>query len=93
MKFWRLQEPDYESDYHHTYLNGSLEHPFGLPGVDCELCDDVWAGSRILHYECPEKYSHHKNIIEKWPIKRELHKALQKDMIQELNLDGEALKQ
>jgi hypothetical protein len=32
MRFWRLEHPDYDNDYTHSYVNGSLEHPFGLPG-------------------------------------------------------------
>jgi hypothetical protein len=37
MQFWRLRNPDYDSDYKRSYINGQLEHPFGLPGVRCDV--------------------------------------------------------
>jgi hypothetical protein len=43
--------PDYGSDYRYSYINGSLEHRFGLPGVDCDVCGQTWGGSRVLPYE------------------------------------------
>ena len=29
--FWRLQQPEYDSDYADMYINGALDHPFALP--------------------------------------------------------------
>ena len=53
-RFWKISWPDYESDYRHSYINGGLDYPFGLPGIDCDVCGKTWGGSRILSYECPE---------------------------------------
>jgi hypothetical protein len=42
MQFWRIFNPDYESDYQHSYINGGLEHPFGMPGIECDVCHQTW---------------------------------------------------
>jgi hypothetical protein len=89
MRFWRIKSPSYESDYRHSYINGSLEHPFGLPGIECDVCGDTWGGSRILPYDCPPSFRHHKNIVKKWPITREEHAALQKQMLRTLHIEGQ----
>lgn len=68
MQFWKLEEPDYKSDYDSHYINGSLEHIFSLPGITCDKCGETWRGSRILPFECPEEMRSHKNIIDSWPI-------------------------
>jgi len=77
MKFWRISQPECNSDYKHSYVNGSLEHPYGLPGVECELCGATWGGSRNLPFQCPESLRHHKNFIERWPVTRREHELLQ----------------
>jgi hypothetical protein len=88
-KFWRLLHPDYDSDYKHTYINGSLEHPFALPGVCCEVCGATWGGSRILPQECPPKFRQHKNVRERWPISRADHAKLQREVMAALGTKGE----
>jgi hypothetical protein len=88
MKFWRIQSPEYRSDYKDTYINGSLEHPFGLPGVKCDVCGDTWGGSRILPFECPESFRRHKSITNRWPISRAEHEALQKELMAILSIHG-----
>jgi hypothetical protein len=89
MKFWRIHYPDYESDYKHSYINGELSHPFGLPGVKCDVCGQTWGGSRTLPYECPLNYQKHKNIKDAWPISREAHASLQKALMKEMGMHGE----
>ena len=64
MQFWRLEAPEYDSDYRQTYINGSLEHPFGLPGVRCDVCQQTWGGSRILPFECPASLRGHRNLTD-----------------------------
>lgn len=82
MRFWRIRESlEHVSDYKHSYVNGSLEHPYGLPGVNCDVCGDTWGGSRILPFECPESFRRHKNITERWPISRAEHETLQKNLM------------
>jgi len=88
MKFWELQHPDYESDYQLEYINGSLEHPFSLPGVKCSVCGETWGGSRILPYECPPEMRNHKHLRSAWAIPLEQHKALQKDVLVKLKEQG-----
>lgn len=88
MNFWRIKSPDYESDYKDSYINGSVEHPFGLPGVQCDVCNDTWGGSRILTFECPDSFRSHKNINDAWPISRFEHMNLQKDIMATLQIDG-----
>jgi|HubBroStandDraft_2_1064218.scaffolds.fasta_scaffold131021_2 hypothetical protein len=89
MRFWRLMSPDYDSDYRGSYINGSLEHPFGLPGVDCDVCGQTWGGSRVLSYEYPESLRSHKKATDRWPIPRSQHSALQEQLLNELGLEGE----
>ena len=88
MRFWRIESPEYDSDYKHTYVNGSLEHPYGLPGVECDVCGDTWGGSRILPFECPESFRHHEKINNRWPISRAEHEALQKELMAILPIQG-----
>jgi hypothetical protein len=80
--------PDNQSDYKDSYINGGLEHPFGLPGVDCDICGSTWGGSRILAYECPINLRDQKYIIDRWPISRKEHEVLQKNLMQELSIQG-----
>lgn len=81
MKFWKIEHPDYESDYEHSFINGSLEHPFGLPGVKCGVCNETWGGSRILPVECPMSLRSHEHLKERWPISLEQHQALQREVL------------
>lgn len=68
MIFWRLEAPDYDSDYDFEFINGGLEHPFGLPGINCDVCGETWSGSRILPVHCPEKLKDNKSINDGWPV-------------------------
>jgi hypothetical protein len=88
MHFWRLEHPDYDSDYEHSYINGSLEHPFGLPGVHCNVCGQTWGGSRILPFELPASLRGHKHLKERWPISLERHQALQREVQDEFRRTG-----
>jgi hypothetical protein len=85
MQFWRLEHPDYDSDYKDSYINGSLEHSFGLPGVHCEVCDQTWGGSRILPFECPSSLRGHEHLNERWPISLDRHQALQREIQNEFS--------
>src|ERR1041384_7604007 len=77
MRFWRINCPNYENgDYQNSYINGDLEHPFGLPGVNCDVCHQTWGGSRILPYELPPSLRKHANLVERWPISLKQFKAL-----------------
>ncbi len=89
MRFWRVKSPDYESDYDDSYINGALDHPFGLPGVRCEVCGNTWGGTRILPFHCPAPFRSQKNITDGWPIPRMEHEALQEELMTALALDGE----
>jgi hypothetical protein len=89
MRFWRIHSPEYDSDYKDSYVNGSLEHPFSLPGVNCDVCGATWGGSRILPFKCPEDLGIHKNITNAWPIPRADHEALQKDLMASLKVSSE----
>lgn len=86
--FWRLAHPEYRSDYKHSYINGSLEHPFALPGVCCDVCGATWGGSRILAQECPPKFPQHKNLRDRWPISRTDHAKLQRELMTALGTKG-----
>jgi hypothetical protein len=87
-KFWRLDSPDYDSDYSHSYINGSLEHSFGLPGVCCDVCGATWAGSRVLARECPLGLRQHKNLLQGWPISRTDHANLQQEVMAAFGIQG-----
>ena len=51
--FWQITAPRY-SDYRHTFINGSVEHPFTLPGIRCETCGKTWMkAARVAPIECP----------------------------------------
>lgn len=91
MQFWRLTDPDYDSDYRHSYINGSLEHPYGLPGVRCHVCQSTYGGSRILPQEPPTSLRAHQHLTERWPIPLEHHLALQQEVRQAFEREGVAL--
>jgi hypothetical protein len=91
MQFWRLEAPEYDSDYRQTYINGAVEHPFGLPGVRCDVCRQTWGGSRILPFECPASLRGHRNLMERWPIPLDQHRALQREIQAELRSAGMAV--
>ena len=80
MKFWRLTQPDSDSDYRHSYINGGLSNPFGLPGISCEVCNVKFGGSRVLPFECPQELREKTHFIERWPVPCEQHKALQAEL-------------
>jgi hypothetical protein len=87
--FWRLHHPDYGSDYKDSYINGSLEHPFGLPGVCCDICTATWGGVRILAQECPPQLQEHQHLRERWPIPRADHAKLQRELMTAIGTKGE----
>jgi len=91
MKFWRLEQPEYESDYEQIYVNGELEHPFSLPGVSCDVCGQSWGGSRILPYECPEEMRENKHLTNAWPIPLQEHKVLQEQVLTKLAESGASI--
>jgi hypothetical protein len=89
MTFWRMCPPPYQSDYEDSYINGSLHHPFGLPGVSCHVCDEKWGSGRALPYECPEALRNHKSILKGLPIPLSEHLVLQTRVMAKLGINGE----
>jgi hypothetical protein len=90
MKFWRITHPEYEGgDYSHSYINGDLEHPFGLPGVVCDVCGETWGGSGYLPALCPKPLRRLKAMKEGWPIPRSDHEELQRKVMRALRIGGE----
>lgn len=87
LQFWKLTRPEY-SDYDDSLINGTLEHPFGMPGVKCSVCGATWGGSRILPITCPEGLRKRNEIKNRWPISLEAHKSLQKLVLRELAESG-----
>ena len=75
MKFWRISSPPSKSDYAFTFLNGSLSHPKSMPGVTCNVCEETWAGSRILPFEAP-KVVRLRKPKDVWPLPLEQFDAL-----------------
>jgi hypothetical protein len=91
MKFWRINHPDYRSDYDNYLINGSLDHPFGLPGVHCPMCGETWGGGRILPFPCPDSLRKRKELRRRWPIPLAAHKSLQALVRTELLKAGHSL--
>lgn len=87
--FWQLQKPDYESDYDDIYINGMLEHPHGLPGVQCDVCGQTWGGSRGLPYTCPDALTDREALRNRWPLPRAEHLQLQRELLQAWGLPGQ----
>jgi hypothetical protein len=86
--FWRLMEPEYDSDYRDTFINGKLEHPFSLPGVKCESCGATWGGSRILPVPCPDEVQNRKELKERWPVSGREHRVLRDEVASALRERG-----
>ncbi|MEH7085368.1 double-CXXCG motif protein [Neobacillus drentensis] len=51
--FWKMQQPDYITDHQEKSINGYVEHPYGLPGVECTDCGETWSSTKILPYKLP----------------------------------------
>jgi uncharacterized protein CXXCG len=88
MQFWKLECPEYDSDYRYSYINGALEHPFGMPGIKCDACGETWGGSRILPYVCPRALRKRKHLTDGWPIPLKQHRMLQEEVRHELHKAG-----
>ena len=91
MKFWTIKSPEYRSDYRHSYVNGELDYPFGLPGVHCGICGQTWGGSRVLSHECPESLRSHRRLMNGWPVPRVEHSAIQQQVFAALGENAEVL--
>ncbi len=90
--FWRADEPDYDSDYRHTFINGALEHPFSLPGVRCEICAKAWGGSRILPIALPDELRNRKELTDRRPISGKEHQRLRSEIASVLQSRGHSIK-
>ena len=91
--FWRLTAPDYDSNYRHTFINGSLKHAFGLPGVECESCGATWGGSRILAMPCPDEMRQRKELNDRWPISGEAHRRLRAEVATAIRKNGHVVEE
>ncbi len=89
--FWQLDEPDYDSDYRHTFINGKLEHPFRLPGVRCELCGQAWGGSRVLPVALPDELRNRKEFVERRSVSGEEQRRLQTEVATALQSHGHSI--
>ncbi len=83
MEFWLLTSPNYKSDYEYEYINGSLEHPFGLPGVICDVCGATWGGGRVLPIDCPATLRDRELLHNRWPIGLTQYRNLQREVEEE----------
>ena len=88
MDFWRLDEPEYSSDYVSKFINGDLDHPFGLPGVQCERCGETWGGETILPYELPVALRSLESLNDRWPISGSEHAKLRATVLASLQAAG-----
>ena len=86
--FWRLQQPDSDSDYADTYVNGTLDHPFALPGVKCERCGQTWSGTAILPHELPPELQSLPQLRNGWPISGREHAELRRRVLDALRAAG-----
>ncbi len=77
MRFYNLKSPEYNSDYQTSYINGTLEHPYGFPGVSCENCNSTSGGCRILPISVPKELLNDKRYKNRWPVSGKEHAALQ----------------
>lgn len=80
MKFWRINHPQYQSQRLEEYINGYGEHPYGLPGIDCKGCGQIWSNVRVLTMSCPEEFRKNNNITNGSPIPDLIHRNLQSDI-------------
>lgn len=85
--YWRVERPNYSSDYQDTFINGSGSHPYGLPGINCSVCKETYGNIHVVPYFCPDNLIHHKNLLRKWPISQEEHSALQRQIKEEFHLN------
>jgi hypothetical protein len=88
MNFWRLDHPEYPSDYAHTFINGALDHPFALPGIECERCGQTWGGHTILPYGLPLHLQSLQSLTDPWPISGQAHAELRHTVLKALQVAG-----
>jgi hypothetical protein len=87
MRFWRLEKPHYD-DYGAIFVNGVLEHPFGLPGVRCHLCGATWSGTRVLPVDLPPSFRSRTEFCEGSPIDAVSHERLRSELLSALRQAG-----
>jgi hypothetical protein len=88
MDFWKINSPDYEDDYRAFHVNGSLEHPFSLPGVTCHTCGNTWGGHRYLPIMCPTDLQLRPNIKTSWPVNTEEFEKICREVTISINKAG-----
>ena len=52
---WSIAQPDREY-YDRLFIDGRLLYRFWLPGVKCDLCDDITSRYRLLPLACPSEW-------------------------------------
>ncbi len=87
-RYWRITDPDYESDYQDSFVNGQGTHRLGLPGIRCDGCGQTWSGTRVLPFECPEVFRGVKEINRGWPVPSARFVELRDALLSELRREG-----
>jgi len=75
------------------FINGYAEHPYGLPGIECNKCGQIWSNVRVLPYSCPEQFKSKKEVLIGSPIPSSDHRLLQQDILHALNKGGLGVKE
>lgn len=87
-RYWKVTDPDYESDYQASFINGQGTHHLGLPGIKCDGCGQTWGGSRVLPFECPESFRDVEEIKRRWPVPSTRFVSLRDALLSEIRRAG-----
>lgn len=89
MKFWEIKTPTYEDDYMAVRINGEIEHPYGLPGIKCSSCGEIWGGMRTVPYLCPPELLERKDFNERYPVDIEKFHELTKELSRYIGIQAD----
>lgn len=88
-RFWLIESgsPD---DYAHIRSSGLVEHPCGLPGIDCSKCGEVWMEPpQLVPYRLPSRLEREVADIG-GPLPPEDHLDLQRRIRRQIRTRGQS---
>lgn len=87
MRFWKLDAQRGEGDYWHAFVNGSLDHPFGMPGIKCDTCNETWSNFRIRRETLPKSLRRIRALKNRWPLDVDKFNDLRTTLHEKAGLD------
>lgn len=85
--YWRMTVPEYDTDYDGFFINGVVDHPYGLPGIRCRSCNSTWGGGSTLPLLMPPALLSVPELNNGWPVDDEEFRRLRDRVRYELGAE------